>query len=110
MAGLSFIEICKNVPVVCVFDNNGADELVAQDYDQKVYDTRSNDNFIEGDGSYENPYQYAVASAASPHYAIIDLWIRFRHLPCFIKVNNWTLKIVPKGVVAMNGCFTRFIW
>jgi len=84
--------------------------LTAKPFDDREK-FRQRDELIKGTGSQQDPYVYN-ASGASPHFAIIDMWLRFKNRatgdhPIFIKVSIWTLKVVPEGVVAEDGQLTK---
>lgn len=67
--------------------------------------------FVIGDGSKCNLLTYRSAASVSPHYAILDLWFRFRRFgQVFIRANDWLLRVEPEGVTAEDGCFTKLLW
>lgn len=113
----SFAEIRRAAPPIHVFkpagkcDNGGVTVLKSIDcdvlYEHRGYSHGANRSYTKGDGSRENPYQYLGAAPVSAHYAIVDLWFRFRSETVFIKINDWLLEVSSDGVTASDGHFTK---
>lgn len=114
----SFAEIRQSIPTILIFTTGNPGTrgevkfLVPGNIDcQYEQGRRYSKNCIEGEGTRLCPYGYSVAAPVSPHYAIIDLWFEFRKQaesrPIFIQVNGWLLRVLPQGVEAENGGFTK---
>ncbi|TSC94978.1 MAG: hypothetical protein Athens101428_49 [Candidatus Berkelbacteria bacterium Athens1014_28] len=90
---------------VTIFQRQTQDEK----YDAKRYSI----GYTTGTGTRESPLQYSSAADVSPHYGIIDLWFGLHGnqgpTKMFIKVNDWVLEVVPFGVRAEDGVFTKLI-
>lgn len=118
----SFAEVRRAAPGIHVFKligGGGAFEvsiLTPQKNDAEHDDKRVSAQCTIGDGTRKNPYTYEIVADVSPHYAIIDLWYRFRELTkleharlIFIEVNDWVLQVGPDGVTSEDGHFTKLI-
>lgn len=103
---MEFVALRRSIPSIYVFDKK-ARVLTQRPWDEE-YEFPYGNNYIEGDGSYENPYCYGVAAPVSPHYGLVHLWYRFHKKGTFIKANDWTLEASPEGVTASDGTFTKF--
>lgn len=105
----SFAEIRRAAPPIHVSGSHKGDVTILEPRDRDVdYEGhRYSENFIEGDGSRENPYSYLSSAPVSPHYATVDLWSRFRDVVVFIKVNDWLLEVNSDGVTALDGVHTK---
>jgi len=113
----SFAQIRRTVPSIHVSRPRTAEcfaevtILEPQLGDCQYENHRYSKDSMEGDGSKRNPYTYRVAAPVSPHYAIVDMWYKFRResktRTIFIEVNDWILEVTPKGVRAVCGHFTK---
>lgn len=108
---IKFSDIRKDVPSVHVFGSKDASEstLTASKMDDMYDEKQYSEGYTEGDGSKANPYTYKSAAPVSPHYAIVDLWLKYRSQQCYIEVNKWLLQVTPEGVIAEDGKFTRLL-
>lgn len=106
----AFAEIRRDAPPIFVSRSDETRFFLPQEQDAQ-YDARPySSNFIEGTGSRRRPFTYVSAAPVSAHYAILDMWFKFRgrrSRPVFIEVNDWVLRVYHTGVRAENGTFTR---
>ncbi|HLK13225.1 MAG TPA: hypothetical protein VKT78_00335 [Fimbriimonadaceae bacterium] len=110
---MTFAKALRQAPLtIRVSDAEGSRSLEPNDTDLRYADRPYGEGYTEGEGTRHAPFRYRSAASVSPHYAIIDLWWRFRsrstaERPVFIQVNSWCLRVTPEGVVAENGDVTR---
>lgn len=111
MRKMTFAEIRRRAPNIFVSRGNETNVLVPQPQDAQYDSHPYSRDCIEGNGSQRSPYTYKSAAPISAHYAIVDLWFRFRnrHRPVFIKVNDWILRAEQTGVRADDCTFTRLL-
>lgn len=75
-------------------------------YEHRCY----GDDYITGFGTRESPYTYASAADVSPHYVLIDIWLRVRNSEqrSFVEVNDNIFEVTSMGLISVPGClFTR---
>ena len=112
---LTLSKILSRVPNIHVFDKDQGIQILDPQKGKKR-DKPFSEDFIEGDGSRKNPFIHKGSADVSPHYAVIDLWLRSRehatganHKPVFIEVNDWLLEVTPEGVIAGDEHFTKLL-
>lgn len=111
----TFAEIRGSVSNIHVYKTGGecagVTILTPTEVDAREESIDYNEGDIEGDGSRENPFTFRGAATVSPHFDIIALWLKCRDrvdsVP-FIRANCWVLQVVPDGVIAEDGHFTKF--
>lgn len=108
-------EVRKLAPEIYVCSRQeGVRKLTRQATDAE-YEVKEGGSFqfsVEGNGTRDKPYRYIGPAPVSPYYGIIDLWFRYHFTKggeVFIQVDDWILVVVPKGVVATDGHYTKFI-
>lgn len=113
---LTFAEALKYAPPIHAFRLNPFESaettmLKPQKQDCEYSAMPYSYGFMSGDGSAGAPYEYESAAPVSAHYAVVDLWFRFRksQQPIFIKANDWLLRVDREGVSAEDGHFTRLL-
>lgn len=111
MRTLTFATFRWMAPPIFVSRGKETSILFPQERDAQYDDHPYSRGSIEGTGSRRFPYTYVSAADASAHYAVVDLWFRFRKRarPVFIEVNNWILRVKFADVRAMNSAFTRLL-
>lgn len=107
----TFAEIRRKAPPIFVSRGKETSILFPQERDVQYDEHPYSRYFIEGTGSLRFPYTYVSAADASAHYAVVDLWFRFRKRkrPVFIEVNDWVLRVEQASGRAMNNTFTRLL-
>ena len=115
MGAVTLAQVRKMVPGIHVSRGRETTILRPQPTDVQYEARQYSDNFTEGRGTKKRPFTYLSAAPVSAHYAVIDLWLKFRSrankkMRVFIEVNDWILQVESSGVRAEDGQFTRFIY
>ncbi|MFA6408541.1 MAG: hypothetical protein WCW36_03725 [Candidatus Paceibacterota bacterium] len=99
-------EIFRNAPSIQV----GATVFAPQEHD-KAYHHGGCSRVVYGNGSAITPYRFRDAHSTSPHYGIVDLWIKFHaetaDRDILIQVNGCILQLEAEGVKSPDGHFTK---
>ena len=114
-SNLSLREVLSKAPDIHVFDRNGVKVLKPKMEGAKYKDKPLSRDSISGDGTRQKPLTHRASMDVNPHNVIVDLWLQSLSLipqhtgQVFIQVNDWVLRVEPRGVTSVDRHFTKLL-
>jgi len=108
--------IQRELPLITVFKITPFQDMERYKLERDVTRDRYQQEdltFVGGHGTKSSPYGEVAVKDVTPHCGIVNLWLTFRETSyqrrVFIEVNDYVLQVTPKGVIALDGTFTRLL-